>query len=95
VIDDVAENAFVYGECASRGLGSTWIGLSDRDVEMSWRWVDGSALGFERWDDGEPDDGGGSGQDCAVMITIDPTSASRWDDRTCGTDYDYVCEAPP
>jgi len=94
-IDDAAEDAFVYAAIDSRGLGTTWIGLNDRDTEMTWVWLDGTPLGYEHWDAGEPNDGSGSGEDCAVIMTAPPSRASEWDDRTCSDGYDYVCEAPP
>jgi len=93
VIDDATEDALVYGELDARGFADTWIGLNDILTEMSWVWLDGIALGYTHWDDGEPNDGGDGGEDCGVIMTRDGRE-SEWDDRACDSERPYVCEAP-
>jgi len=91
VIDDATEDAFVYANLARLGFEDTWIGLSDRDTEMTWVWVDGRPLGYENWGDGEPNDGG-SGADCAVIMTPPASRASGWAEGGCGSTRPFVCE---
>ena len=38
------------------GPGGPWIGLS-RTSSIDWRWIDGSACSFDRWDPGQPNGG--------------------------------------
>jgi hypothetical protein len=95
-IDSASENTLV----AARLSTEAWIGGSDAALEGRWVWSDnaaqfwsgkaaGSAVNgrFSRWAGGQPDDSGN--QDCASMRVA---GDSRWDDRTCTTQLDYVCE---
>jgi hypothetical protein len=92
VIETAGEDAFVYGEMASRGFIDTWIGLNDVLTEMTWVWLDGTPLAYTHWDAGEPNDGAG-GEDCGVIMRMTGRE-TEWDDRSCDTEYPYVCEAP-
>ena len=92
VIEDGAEDAFVYGEIDRRGLPDTWIGFNDRETEGRFVWLDGVPGAYTHWDGGEPNNGGNGGEDCAVLMTADGRR-TEWDDRPCGTDRPYVCEA--
>ncbi|MEZ4337207.1 MAG: C-type lectin domain-containing protein [Sandaracinaceae bacterium] len=91
-VEDAAEDAFVYGELASRGFADTWVGLNDLVTEMSWVWGSGPPVGYTHWDSGEPNDGGSSGEDCGVIMTR-AGRESEWDDRDCADERPYVCEA--
>jgi hypothetical protein len=79
----------------------SWIGASDSGTEGSWLWSNnsaqfwsgksnGSTVGglYQNWASGQPDDSGGT-QDCASKRLA---GASAWDDRTCSTLLDYICE---
>lgn len=41
------------------GKVPTWIGLDDRIRSNVWRWSDGSTLGWQNWNKGEPNNAGG------------------------------------
>uniref|UniRef100_A0A673A6Q2 C-type lectin domain-containing protein n=1 Tax=Sphaeramia orbicularis TaxID=375764 RepID=A0A673A6Q2_9TELE len=65
-----------------------WIGLSDREQEGTWTWVDGSPVTLSFWDTGEPNDAlEFSGEDCAEMLLY-----SRWNDLNCNDDRPWICE---
>jgi hypothetical protein len=83
-IDDPDEIRFLRGA----GVSSAWLGLSDIAEEGSWRWADGSALGYARWGAGEPNDSAGI-EDCAELR---PDGA--WNDLDCAQVRPFVCEAP-
>ena len=38
----------------------SWIGISDRNKEGTFRTVNNQALSYEKWDSGQPDNGGSS-----------------------------------
>ncbi|XP_026112891.1 asialoglycoprotein receptor 1-like [Carassius auratus] len=64
-----------------------WIGLTDIEVEGSWKWVDGSTLtsGFWASGDKQPDNYQGN-EDCAN------TRSSEWYDTSCDGSVKWICE---
>ena len=40
--------------------GDSWIGISDKNKEGTFRTVNNLGLGYEKWDSGQPDNGGSS-----------------------------------
>jgi spore coat protein CotH len=78
----------VEAQTSSIGTLEWWIGLSDRETEGEFRWEDSSALDFERWNAGEPNDSA-ENEDCAQL-----TPWGAWNDRDCGTGAAYICQLP-
>jgi hypothetical protein len=64
-----------------------WLGLSDREVEGQWVWIDGADVAYGNWDYGEPNDYGYYGEDCAAI-----RGTGAWDDRHCEEAYGLACE---
>ncbi|XP_059394589.1 CD209 antigen-like protein E [Carassius carassius] len=71
-----------------------WIGVSDIDVEDTWKWVDGSALTSGFWATGgevnEPR--GGTLENCAVSYIPMSTEITGWHDVKCNYTYHWICE---
>ncbi|KAF1382913.1 hypothetical protein PFLUV_G00148760 [Perca fluviatilis] len=69
-----------------------WIGLTDRDEEGTWKWVDGTPLTLKNWRTEQPDNGLGDPQwgeeDCAH---IGPYTA-EWNDMSCEKVMYWICE---
>ena len=63
-----------------------WIGLSDRDSEQTFRWVDDTAAGYTNWDRREPNNA--FGEDCVEMGYDHGT----WNDEDCQRNRCFVCE---
>jgi hypothetical protein len=66
------------------GTTNTWIGLTDRAVEMTFVWDDGSALAYTNWGAGEPNNGGSGAtyqEDCGILAGAKLDKG--WDDRPC------------
>ncbi|XP_067290135.1 CD209 antigen-like protein E [Pseudorasbora parva] len=71
---------------------SVWIGLTDRDVEGRWKWVDGSSLNSSFWASGEPN--GGSSENCVLAVVHDRrwTHLLGWIDDPCDRAFQWICE---
>ncbi|KAB5514874.1 hypothetical protein PHYPO_G00248980 [Pangasianodon hypophthalmus] len=65
----------------------TWIGLSDREAEGEWKWVDGMPLATGYWAEHQPDNY--SDEDCAEIGFPDRQS---WNDRPCFHKQGWICE---
>ncbi|XP_058481221.1 collectin-12-like [Solea solea] len=69
IINDNEEQQFVRN--AIGGKGFFWLGLTDREEENVWKWVDGTVPVFKKWKPGQPDNwthGHEKGEDCAGLI---------------------------
>ncbi|KAJ8271186.1 hypothetical protein COCON_G00100450 [Conger conger] len=87
IINSYKEQEFLNGLMKTLHF---WIGLSDRDKESSWTWVDGTPLTSGSWKSGEPNDADKT-EDCA---TSEPESDiySNWNDMPCSSNKNWVCE---
>nr|XP_014130065.1 hepatic lectin-like [Zonotrichia albicollis] len=67
-----------------------WIGLTDRNSEGNWEWVDGTDYksSFTFWREGEPNDSGNN-EDCAHLWI-----SGKWNDVHCTFECFFVCERP-
>ncbi|XP_041036068.1 C-type lectin domain family 17, member A-like [Carcharodon carcharias] len=65
--------------------GDYWIGLTDRESEGNWKWVDGTPVSFTRWDQGEPNNWNGH-ENCAII------RSGCWNDFRCTRYYRFICE---
>uniref|UniRef100_A0A4W5R228 C-type lectin domain-containing protein n=1 Tax=Hucho hucho TaxID=62062 RepID=A0A4W5R228_9TELE len=72
-----------------------WIGLTDRETEGNWKWVDGTTLTIKYWYKPQPDNGGGQAdnaeEDC-VEIRNDEISLKAWNDLLCDSKLHWICE---
>ncbi|XP_053335437.1 CD209 antigen-like protein E [Clarias gariepinus] len=67
-----------------------WIGLSDRDREGEWKWVDDTPLITGFWASGEPNSKAGD-EDCVITgESSDPML--NWGDYSCNEQYIWICE---
>ncbi|XP_051259618.1 hepatic lectin-like [Dicentrarchus labrax] len=89
VIDSEEEETFL-----SKFINSgAWIGLTDREDEGTWKWIDGTPLTLTYWKEPQPDNGGGSSkwgeEDCAHITT---EVLAHWNDRSCEASMQWICE---
>ncbi len=87
VPDSRGESDWVHRHALSVARQDYWIGLSDREEEGVFAWVDGAEREFAFWADGEPNDSG-DGEDCAHL-----RGDGRWNDGVCGGRLGVVCES--
>ena len=63
-----------------------WIGLSDRDKEGNFAWVDGSPMSFTYWNAGEPNNWQ-CFEDCGDLV-----NGHYWNDNQCTKSFAYICK---
>ncbi|XP_078525049.1 uncharacterized protein LOC144798176 [Lissotriton helveticus] len=92
IINDRMEQLFISNTTKPDFL---WIGLTDRDKEGVWKWVNGLRLQSEAfWDCKQPDNFGNV-EDCATLGSIRPPcrgTSSLWNDDYCDNVYKFICE---
>ncbi|XP_026075393.1 C-type lectin domain family 4 member E-like isoform X2 [Carassius auratus] len=70
IINTREENDFVKKITAKREF---WIGLTDSEVEGTWKWVDGSTLTYEFWERETNEPNGGTLENVSVTyVTLVP-----------------------
>ncbi|MEC8425800.1 MAG: lectin-like protein, partial [Myxococcota bacterium] len=101
-METAAEIVFVGDLLINAGIdtvASPWIGLYESGGEGTWVWASGSTVVLTNWAAGQPDDGGGGGEDCAHINW--PLGGLQWNDAACdGTSSSVsvtgiVCERAP
>ncbi|XP_077946969.1 CD209 antigen-like protein A isoform X2 [Gasterosteus aculeatus] len=95
IIDSLEEQKFLSNIITRH----SWIGLSDKDIEGTWKWIDGTPLTAPYWyrkgNVVEPNNGGGNPQwgeeDCAE-IQPDQNPQNNMNDVSCNTPLRWICE---
>ncbi|XP_018520428.1 CD209 antigen-like protein C isoform X1 [Lates calcarifer] len=88
--DLVIINSKEEQEFMRRLEGRTWIGLTDRETEGTWRWVDGTFLSTSYWITGEPNSYEDKNEDCVEIRN--PESEDSWNDAPCTYEKLWICE---
>ncbi|XP_076874495.1 C-type lectin domain family 4 member E-like isoform X2 [Brachyhypopomus gauderio] len=87
IINSREEQEFLSKHLSSR---TAWIGLTDRDSEGVWKWVDGTALTTGYWSSGEPNSLSGD-EDC-VIDDFTSNTIWNWADYPCTRNFIWICE---
>lgn len=98
IIEDDDGNARMFARMRAQLDGRrSWLGITDADEEDVWRTVRGGDADFVAWNDGEPNDAGAVGEDCAIVLgRFDPENAQgAWNDVDCAELRPYVCQWRP
>jgi len=67
--------------------GFTWIGLTDCQKDGAWLWTDGTPFDFTFWNEGEPNNFGGS----EACVHTNWSTDKKWNDAECSSEYSFVC----
>ncbi|KAG7313984.1 hypothetical protein KOW79_022480 [Hemibagrus wyckioides] len=86
IINSTEEQKFIAKQLDWR---RAWIGLTDRDTEGVWKWVDNTPLTTAYWDEGQPNNEHNQ-EDCAEIMGFPETKP--WNDRNCSDSKLWVCE---
>ncbi|CAK6967625.1 CD209 antigen-like protein E [Scomber scombrus] len=76
----------------------SWIGLTDREKEGTWKWIDGTLLNRKYWWTKQPDNGNGDpqwGEENCVTIGSDVKEPNNWNDFRCDALKQWICEKIP
>ncbi|XP_078392315.1 C-type lectin lectoxin-Phi1-like [Cetorhinus maximus] len=84
IINTEQEQNFIK-KSIKNNRGTYWIGLTNRESERNWKWVDGTPVSFTRWDQGEPNNWYGN-ENCAVI------RRASWNDVSCSNHFRFICE---
>ncbi|XP_075069490.1 collectin-12 [Mixophyes fleayi] len=88
IIENKEEQQFIKKQI--NGKGNFWIGLTDKEEENVWKWMDGTVPKFTNWKVGQPDNWTpemGPGEDCAGLIY-----SGLWNDFHCDDFNNFICE---
>ncbi|XP_069073101.1 C-type lectin domain family 4 member E-like [Pleurodeles waltl] len=90
IISDLMEQLFIS---KTTKTDIYWIGLTDKDQEGVWKWVNNVTLQSESfWDCNQPNDSG-KAQDCATMRPPGSCGAlGLWNDDSCAKKHKFICE---
>ncbi|XP_026103528.1 CD209 antigen-like protein C [Carassius auratus] len=67
-----------------------WIGLTDSEVEGTWKWVDGSTVTYDFWEPKEPN--GKEQENCVVTYLKKHPLLKGWLDVPCNGARQWICE---
>ncbi|KAM7393959.1 hypothetical protein PAMP_020792 [Pampus punctatissimus] len=67
-----------------------WIGLTDRETEGTWKWVDGSPVITSYWGYNEPNSHQGTDEDCGEIKLMN--QENKWNDKPCESKNHWICE---
>lgn len=69
------------------GFGDMWIGGRDTASEGTWRWIDGTLVGYSNWNTGEPNNSGGNEDYMEIY-----TATGKWNDLNGTQLIPFICE---
>lgn len=71
--------------------GRAWIGLHIEDPNVGYVWSDGSAVNFQHWQDGEPNNFNND-ESCTEFVMYGFDESGSWNDRNCESFNDWICQ---
>ncbi|XP_030849559.1 macrophage mannose receptor 1-like [Strongylocentrotus purpuratus] len=98
IITSAEQNDFIAGKLLTySNRGNYYIGLEDIIEGGTYRWIDGTALGYTNWDSPLYTDPNQPPPYCAVMRSqsslTDPVHG-RWNRVTCTSERRHICQIP-
>jgi len=66
-----------------------WIGLNDKDIEKTYKWVDGTAFTYTDWGSKQPENIR-TDEDCIALMY--KSGQYHWYDQYCNTrSLNFIC----
>ena len=85
-IESEEENSLLFTTISETEIERWWIGLKDRGDEETFLWQDESAVGYENWNEGEPNNFNGN-EDCVEIML----NGGLWNDARCRDEKSFIC----
>ncbi|KAK7944383.1 hypothetical protein WMY93_000111 [Mugilogobius chulae] len=86
IISSPEEQGFV-GTLSRKKGQNVWIGLTDRETENKWKWVNGDRVNTTYWTSPQPDNWGGA-EHCGEIRD----HGHSWNDNQCSAKKLSICE---
>jgi hypothetical protein len=89
-IQSQEENDYLYSLIISKGYESAYFGLTDKDIEGTWKWTNGESVKYTNWASNEPNSEN-SEENYAMFYykyTDGKWNDGRWGDSTVA----FICE---
>lgn len=103
VITSAEENEKIYEYMVSGGVSSAYFGLTDSEIEGSWKWANGEALDYTNWTEYAPSESYSpieSYYNIRDYAAFEAGGGGKWVDETYYNYYDappkyFICEWSP
>ncbi len=95
VINDAAENKFLYNYLDENDLTLAFFGYSDHDKEGTWKWVNGEKSTYTNWASGQPNNGANRSDNARENYAqfYKETADGTWNDAKIGDQsHMFLCE---
>uniref|UniRef100_A0A8C7WPT4 C-type lectin domain-containing protein n=1 Tax=Oryzias sinensis TaxID=183150 RepID=A0A8C7WPT4_9TELE len=93
IIHTAEEQTFLWDLLPRAYWNAYWFGISDRQKEDEWKWVDGTSLGKSFWEEGEPNNH--INEDCGYIVktqVLERVAIRSWYDAPCDMSVKFICE---
>ena len=90
--NEIVLNLKTLQETKNVSAGAVWLGGSRASPSSPWQWTDGSDWGWQKWNQGEPNNlmlaGEDNGENCLELYIRTTT----WNDEQCDFEQAFICE---
>ncbi|XP_004074312.1 hepatic lectin [Oryzias latipes] len=93
IIHTAEEQTFLWDLLPRAHWNAYWFGISDRQKEDEWKWVDGTSVEKSFWEEGEPNNH--INEDCGYIVktqVLERVAIRSWYDAPCEMSIKFICE---
>ncbi|RVE66818.1 hypothetical protein OJAV_G00111230 [Oryzias javanicus] len=93
IIHTAEEQTFLWDLLPRAHWNAYWFGISDKQTEDDWKWVDGTSVEKSFWEEGEPNNH--INEDCGYIVkteVLERVAIRSWYDAPCEMSIKFICE---